>query len=533
VGAFLVRLPVHALPRQFRQGPIALVIFLALAALAPYQAAQFIISGNTASLILAGLVFVVAAVVVAILNNWQRGVYIFLGWLLFEDFVRKYLGNNMAIYFAKDVLVVIVYLSLFIAWRAKKVQAFRPPFLMPFLIFFWLGLAQVFNPGSTSLLYGALGMMLYFLYMPLVFAGYALINSEADLRRFFFYNSILILIVTGLGIAQSILGASFLNPAHLQADIRELSTNYRMAPISGEIAYRPTSVFVSAGRFQDFAIVSWLLALGFGGYLILRSRKGRFLAFATVGAVAAAAFMSTSRGVFMWCSGSALVIAAAFLWGAPWRQREGMRALRAIQRSLLVVGLALVLLLALFPEQFGARLAVYSETLSPYSTASELAYRAEAYPLRNFLMAFESPRWPYGYGIGTASLGVQYVIRITHAPPMNVGVENGYGQLVVEMGIGGLILWIVLGAALALSGWKIVKSLKGSPWFPIGFVIFWYVFLMMFPLGYTSLSGYQDFVMNAYFWLLLGVLFRLPSVALSSRFAAGSVASTPRRRWMI
>jgi hypothetical protein len=54
-------------------------------------------------------------------------------------------------------------------------------------------------------------------------------------------------------------------------------------------------VFVSAGRFQDFLIVSWLISLGYGGYLLLRTRKGRTLAFTTVGVVAAASIMS-ARG---------------------------------------------------------------------------------------------------------------------------------------------------------------------------------------------------------------------------------------------
>ncbi len=158
--------------------------------------------------------------------------------------------------------------------------------------------------------------------------------------------------------------------------------------------------------------------------------------------------------------------------------------------------------------------------MSPYSTASELAYRTRDYPLRNFLAAFDTPRWAYGYGTGTASLGIQYVARILHAPPTGIGVENGYGQLVVEMGIVGLLLWIVLGAAVCLSAWKIVKQLRGSPWFPIAFVIFWFIFVLFFPMGYNSLSFYQDFLVNAYFWILIGILYRLPHVALSAQFAA-------------
>ena len=59
---------------------------------------------------------------IAILNDWRRGVYLFVGWILFEDFARKYLGNNMAIYFAKDALAIILYLSFF---RARLRQARR------------------------------------------------------------------------------------------------------------------------------------------------------------------------------------------------------------------------------------------------------------------------------------------------------------------------------------------------------------------------------------------------------------------------
>jgi hypothetical protein len=50
---------------------------------------------------------------------------------------------------------------------------------------------------------------------------------------------------------------------------------------------------------------------------------------------------------------------------------------------------------------------------------------------------------------------------------MGVAVENGYGQLVVEMGVVGLLLCLVLGASIAIPTWKIVKQLRASPWFPI------------------------------------------------------------------
>jgi O-antigen ligase len=224
----------------------------------------------------------------------------------------------------------------------------------------------------------------------------------------------------------------------------------------------------------------------------------------------------------MWSGGSALVIMAAFVCGAPWRQGEASRVVRSIQRVILLGGLSIVILSAIYPEEVNSRLAVYSETLSPYSTASELAWRTREYPMRNFLAAFDTPRWMYGYGTGTASLGIQYVMRVLHTPSTGISVENGYGQLVIEMGIVGLLLWLVLGASVVISVWKIVRQLRGSPWFPIAFVIFWFIFLVFFPMGYNTLSFYQDFLVNAYLWILIGILYRLPSIALSARFAAES-----------
>src|SRR5258708_1423946 len=207
----------------------------------------------------------------------------------------------------------------------------------------------------------------------------------------------LIFAVASLGIAQSIIGPTFLSPPVMQEDIRALSNLYRISPITGLIAYRPCSVFVSTGRFQNFVITSWIIILGFGGYLILRTKKGRTPAFVTIGVLAGAVLMSTSRGVMMWSAGSALVIMAAFVWGAPWKQKEASRVIRSIQRVILLGGVAIVALSVIFPEEVNSRLAIYSETLSPYSTSSELSARTPDYPFRTFLSAFVTPRCISGF----------------------------------------------------------------------------------------------------------------------------------------
>jgi hypothetical protein len=516
-----MRLLAQVFPGSFRRGPGLTIAFFVFAMLAAYKVAGYILANDLDSLAFVAMAFVGGALVLAILKNWRHGVYFFLGWLLFEDLFRKFLGNNMAIYFAKDFLLAIVYLSFFIAYRRKDkdLQAIRPPFLVVLLVFVWYGAMQIFNPGSTSIFYGLLGMKLYFYYAPLFVVGYALVNSEIELRRFFQINLGLILAIVALGLVQSVLGHTFLNPEVPAEDIRLLSQTYREAPISGVIVYRPTSVFVSAGRFGDLLIVAWLVVFGYSGYLLLRERRGRAFAFVALGLTAAGCVMCASRGVFMWTLGSSLVGGAAFIWGAPWKQREARRVFRTLQRAVVGVVLAMVLLLLTYPDALLNRLAVYSETLDPRSPASELVHRTRDYPLANFLGAFDSPRWPYGFGIGTVSLGGQYVSRFFHVLPPTDGVESGFGNIIIELGIAGLALWFFMSGAVLFSAWKVVRKLKGSPWFPLAFMIFWYAFLLLIPLTFQGMQAYEDFVLNAYMWLLLGILFRLPKLAQASQLA--------------
>lgn len=77
-----------------------------------------------------------------------------------------------------------------------------------------------------------------------------------------------------------------------------------------------------------------------------------------------------------------------------------------------------------------------------------------------------------------------------------------------------------------------VKKLRGSPWFPIALVIFWYASVLLIPITFTGLAPYEDFVLNAYLWLLLGILFRLPTLAVSAQFEALQAGLPAQRPWV-
>jgi hypothetical protein len=493
--------------RQVKGMVLGLLVLAAI-----WELASFIIAGSNQSLIMLGMSFAVAALVVHILNDWRSGVLVFLLWVLFEDFARKYLGNSMVVYFAKDFLVAIAYLSFYFAKRRQKIDFFKPPFLVPLGLFFALAVAQTFNPNTPSIMYGLLGMKLYFYYVPLMFLGYAMINRPTDLERLLEVCLIGGIVISGLGVAQSVLGIGFLTPTDTAEELYGLSHLVRYSPVTHQVAFAPSSVFVSAGRFSFYLVLLWTLALGALGYLLLSRRLRAVYGYLGLGVVTAAVMTSGTRTPFVFVVGSTLVMTAAFLWGAPWRWGQGHQMIKALRRGFLFGGLALILMVQVFPSIIGGNWAFFTETLSFSGEGSELQSRAWDYPVRNLLGAFGG-NWVVGYGTGTNSLGTQYVLRFLDQPPPETAVESGYGALVVEMGILGLVLWVAWVGVLLWQGWKVVRALRETIYFPIGFAIWWYAVEGLVLLMYFGIQSYQDYVNNAYLWLLIGVLYRLPKLA--------------------
>ena len=494
--------------RQVKAAVIGLVVLAII-----WELAAWIVSGSDQNLIMFGLSLIVVALVVHILNDWRSGVTVFLVWLLFEDLARKYLGNSMTVYFAKDFLVAVAYFSFYFAKRRREVEIFKPPFLIALVLFVALGFVEIFNPFSPDILYGLLGLKLYFYYAPLMFLGYAMLNRPADLDKLLKVSLVVGIVISGLGIAQSVLGVSFLTPEDTQAEIYEMSHLVRYTPVSHQEVFAPSSVFVSAGRFSFYLILLWILAMGAQGYSLLARKSGSKYGFIGIGVVTVAVMVTGTRTPFVFVIGSAFVMTAAFLWGAPWKWGQGHRLVKALRRGFLIGGLGLLLMVEVFPAVIGGNWLFFTETLSFSGQGSELGARTWDYPVQNLLAAVSEGDVVTGHGIGMSSLGMQYVSRFLNEPMPGYAVESGYGSLLVELGIFGPILWLFWVSVLLWQGWKVVRKLRQTVYFPVAFAIWWYAVVALVLLMYFGLQFYQNFVNNAYLWLLIGVLYRLPKLA--------------------
>jgi hypothetical protein len=257
-------------------------------------------------------------------------------------------------------------------------------------------------------------------------------------------------------------------------------------------------------------MMMFIIGLGTAAYMVLRRSRGQFIVYLAIPLIVVGGYMSGSRGAFVLDAVNAGIISIGVLWGS--KRGAGIRLVAVLQRSAILVSIALITVIALYPKEVGVRWAFYSETLFPSSSAYELSFRVWDYPINNFIYTFQQPNWIWGNGTGTASNGVQYVSRLLGQQPPPIGVENGWGTLILEMGVIAPVLWLLFSVSLLRSGYRVLRGLKGTYLFPIALSILYFSFLLLGPLTFSGITQYHNYVFNAYFWILVGILFRLPSL---------------------
>lgn len=496
----------QASPKVVGAAVLAGAIFLA------YEMGQWVLGQGIRGLGLRIAMLTGIAIGLAVLVRWRRGILLFLGWLTIEDLVRKYMGNDMYVYFVKDALLAVVYVSFFVGVARGKERMFRPRFWAPLLALFFLALAQVFNPRSTSLFYGVMGMKLDFYYVPLIFVGYSFLHSQEDLDRFISFSLKLGIAVCLVGITQAVGWKNFLNPRNLAPQFVALGELIRTAPgVSGALS-APPSVFVSQGRYANYLQLMFTIALGAAAFALFRRRSAK-LVYAALGVSAVAIYLSGSKSALVYAILTLVGLGALLAWGVRNQPWISARLRKIMRRTLVALAVGMCAFFALFPNLTSAWGTYYYEMLWPDSSTSMLAARTGSYPLNEFEKVLEYAHWESGYGTGTASLGVDYVTGLMKAPPPPASpVENGFGDIMIEWGVLGPVLWLTMSVFLLVAGWRVTKRLLATPLYPVALSITWYAFWVLLPFTWGGVQTYQNYIVNAYLWMLVGFLFRLPEL---------------------
>lgn len=504
--------------RKIQTNPkvVGFLIFLGSILLA-YEIGQWVLGEGIRGLASHLGILVGVAAALAILVRWRLGILLFLLWLTMGDLVRKYAAGAMMVYFVKDAMLAVIYAAFFIAVARGRERLFRPKFWVPLVALFFVALAQVFNPRSPSFFYGLMGLELDFYYIPLLFLGYALINNRDDLDRFLSFNLKLAIGVALIGIVQGLGWKSFLNPASLAPQFITLGHLTRYAPGLQHVLNAPPSVFVSQGRYANYLALMLTLVVGVVAYEIFLRRSSK-LTYLALGILAVAIFLSGSKGALVYGLLTLVGIGTGMLWGTRNQPWISARLGKILRRSLVALAAGLLLFVYLYPNLAGAWWTYYYEMLWPGSSSYQLGIRTGSYPLDQFEKATNYVGWQWGYGTGTASLGEQYVTGLMKAPPPEAGaVENGFGDILIEWGVLGLALWVLMSISVVVVCWKLTWRLAKTPYYPLALAITWFAFWVLLPFTWTGVQTYQNFVVNAYLWLLVGVLCRMPELFNPSR----------------
>jgi hypothetical protein len=457
------------------------------------------------------VVFLVLAALPMVLERWEVALGGFLVWLLVEDLVRKAAGNDLSVYFVKDVLFMVLVAALALdprsrgAWR-RAAGGTRIPL---YLLLTWAVVRSIPLLAEDWRL-PMLALRLDFLYLPLAAVGYIIARRADSLRRWLERLSIFLAAATSVGIVQAVVGPGFLAPDEPTPGLGLLVT-VRGLPGSDSI-YRPSGTFVSSGRFGALAVLA--LAIALGAVLAARRRSKAGLALSTL-AAGGGVWISGGRAGFVVGAGLVAVAALAPLW------RKGRGELG---RSVVVGSLAVVLLMvlaAMLPSLFSSRLSWYSATLDPRSPESEWVSRWTAH-------AQDTVRGIglggiFGQGTGQESLGKQYLSEDPdHSPAGLYQVEAGFGAVAVEWGLVGLSLWLGWTVAWIWRQWRAVRAARDGPLGAAGMLLFAWIVLLLFVQFFGGLATFQNYLVNAYFWLLSGMIFALPEAAAAARLEAGA-----------
>lgn len=463
-----------------------------------------------------------------IFRDWRLGVVLFFVWAVFEDLLRKFLGNAMLVYATKDLIILAAYASFLLALAQRKETAMKNPLRVPLLAFVAWVFIETLNPYLENYQVPLLGLRMTLFYVPLLYLGYSFLKKEEQLRNFWFLMLGIAGLTSCLGIVQSIVGLDFLNPEsapHLRLSLT------RYAPGSGEAVPRPTGPFVGSGRFAQYMLVMAYVGLGIVAYFYHiakhAKRAVRLLAWGCWVTILIGLFLSGQRSAILW-----IVLSVIGMFFIQLFVEGRMRSGRAfpLGRVLLTGAGVMLMVFALFPERFESAYHFYTETISPFSQYSEASTRPRTH-VRETVWAWEQAGW-LGHGTGASSLGRQYVAPLleeSEAYKFRDQVESGYAGVLWEWGIVGLVLWLWWSLLLLKLMIQTVWGLRGSRFFWLATTISICIFAILFPSFFMGMQIYQNYLTQAFVWFLIGMLFRLPHLlAADPQGALLDVAAKPR-----
>lgn len=457
-----------------------------------------------ASLLRAEYIVPAAVVLVAALTvglyNWRWPIYGLLCYLPVSGIaiLAAYgasRGERATAILAKDfVFVIPAYVGFLWSFLRSRRRFWFPG--APLLLFGLLALVvlvEALNPRLPNHLVGAIGIKIWLFYVPLFFLGYHLVDSRRQLFRLLGLMAVLAIVPAAIGLTELALsqaGKSSVVYSAYGGAASAATQGFASFQLPGGCTIRRIPSTFSF-FYQYFLFASAMVAVSYAWWRGSRpaGRQIKIGGLLFLITVLAALFSGVRTALIL----IPLLVLAMLALGA-----------RSANRLPWGVAVAGFTAFALFGGGVGGGACGVTQHLAQATTTE--APSVYGHGVSEALSAHNS--W-LGLGAGADSSGARYAF-----PDLNLKTKFGavqepwYLKTYIELGILGLVVVAALLVTIFLRAFRVHRRLRDPRLKVVSAAI---VALIGFVLVYNAKAQYLDLdPMNVYFWLLLGLLMKLP-----------------------
>ncbi len=446
------------------------------------------------TVVAAGMALLAGALVSGI-QDWRRAIYGLLLFLPFSGIPYVLLYPNVRwASLLKDVLFVIPAYVGFLASRTGQRRRVGPGAFPTVLLalFALLVVVQMFNPALPNLIVGLIGAKVWFFYVPICVLAYQMVQTRDDLARLLATMSIAAVVPAVVGLAE----AALIYAGH--ADIvygwyggaaQHATQGFgEFEFVGGGVLRRIPSTFSFVAQY--FAFTVSMVALTYAWWRGVLA-KGRL---APVGAATwilllLASLLSGARAAFIFTP--LLVVLIVLLEARDLRLPVG----RLILPSVLLVGVVTAIL--------GAS----AGSLLGHAAAVGLAEFQDVF-VTGFRHGLDATL--AGLGTGSDTSGARYAFKNPEQFTASLGTpyESWYVKTYLELGIAGLVLVLAILTHLLVVGLRRHATLEDPRLRVVSACL---IALLVWNIVYGIKGQFIDMdPTNVYFWLIVGLLAKLP-----------------------
>jgi len=423
---------------------------------------------------------------VAVLQQWQRGIDLALLFMPFAGAVQLWLYPAHWAVLIKDILFIIpAYIGFAMSGELGPTLRGVPKLFGAWvLLFVGIVLVQALNPAGPGLVAALIGLKVWLFYVPVFLLGIAYVRDQASLLRLSRLMIGLIWLPCGVGILQWLLSLAIGYRAAIEMfyGAAAVAATQEFTRFQSVGLMRIPSTFSFATQYLDYLLCMFVPVLGCAG--LEHNRFWKKLRAVSLPMICVAGFMTGERSAFVMIP---IMLAVFYLL------RRGLTGVLWVG---VLVAAALMVALPISGIDPANLLQMESNLTDQYSGT-------QAGEIENALHL----TW-IGRGVGFSTGAVRDAGGDSGGTPL---FEGYYAKAVAELGIAGCIFTIAFQLALIILALRARSYFRGTDLEPYCDAI---AALAVICLVYS----YKGPIMSldppiSQYWLFAGILFSLPRVA--------------------